>query len=138
MSSYPPPPNNAGPRSYRHEFAEVIAQNTAAETMTDELHTMDRRVSLYLDAGILGIPPAEIVKRLANGETEFDIIEQAYLQLKQGREASSKKRKGRGKQSSPTEEEPKKKSKPSEEESNGPALSEAHIAEALIMVRGSA
>jgi hypothetical protein len=135
---YPAP--NAGPCSYRHDFAEMIARHTAADTMTDELHAADRRVSLYLDAGILGIPPAEIVKRLANGETEFDIIEQAYLKLKQGREtSSSKKRKGRGKQSPPAEDaEPKKKTKVGEDQSNGPALNETHIAEALIMVRGSA
>jgi len=38
-------------------------------------------VSLYLDAGLLGIDPSNIARSLANGQTESEIVEESYKKL---------------------------------------------------------
>ena len=38
-------------------------------------------MSLYLDAGLLGIDPANIARSLARGQTESDIVEESYKKL---------------------------------------------------------
>jgi hypothetical protein len=74
----PPLPHNC---SRRLVLAEVVAQKTVNGTITDDMKAEEYRISLYMDAGLLNIDPKEIVRSLAKGETESDVVEKAYGKL---------------------------------------------------------
>ena len=65
----------------RLALAEAVAQKTVNGTLPDNLKVEEYRVSLYLDAGLLGIDPSNIARSLANGQTESEIVEQSYKKL---------------------------------------------------------
>jgi hypothetical protein len=65
----------------RLALAEAVAQKTVNGTLPDYLKAEEFRVSLYLDAGLLGIDPADIARSLAHGQTESDIVEESYKKL---------------------------------------------------------
>lgn len=65
----------------RLALAEAVAQKTVNGTLPDNLKAEDYRLSLYLDAGLLGIDPADIARSLAHGQTESDIVEESYKKL---------------------------------------------------------
>lgn len=62
----------------RLNLAEILAKKTANGTVTDEQKNEEYRVSLYMDAGLLGIEPCDLVKGLSEGKTESDLVEERY------------------------------------------------------------
>ena len=65
-------------------LAEAVAQKTANGTITAELQEAEQRVNLYLDAGLLGIPPEEMARQMVQGRTEQEIVEQYYKKIQEG------------------------------------------------------
>jgi hypothetical protein len=76
--SGPPLPHDCARRLV---LAETVAQKTVNGTITDELRAEEFRISLYLDAGLLDIDPADIARSLARGQTESDLVEESYEKL---------------------------------------------------------
>lgn len=63
-------------------FAETLAQRTVQGTVTEEMKAEEKRMGLYLDAGLLGIDLGEVAAKRAMGQTEEEIVEEAYNRLK--------------------------------------------------------
>lgn len=63
-------------------LAETIAQKTVNRTITGELKATEKRVSLYLDAGLLGIAPNDMARHMVEGYTEAEIVEHYYKKSK--------------------------------------------------------
>lgn len=61
-------------------LAETVAQKTVNGTITDELKSEEYRIGLYMDAGLLGILPSELVVALTQGRTESEVVEEKYEQ----------------------------------------------------------
>jgi len=62
----------------RLDLAEAMAQRTMNGTITEEQKNEEYRISLYLDAGLLGISPSDLAKGISEGKTESDIVEEIY------------------------------------------------------------
>lgn len=62
-------------------LAETVAQKTVNGTITDELKDEEYRVSLYLDAGLLGIKREDMAEMINKGRCESDIVQHYYDQL---------------------------------------------------------
>jgi len=62
----------------RLDLAETMAQRTVNGTITEQQKDEEYRISLYMDAGLLGISPSQLVQALSNGKTESDLVEESY------------------------------------------------------------
>lgn len=79
--------------AHRLVIAETVAQRTLNGSVTEELMAEEKRMGLYLDAGLLGIDLGEMAERLSKGQKEESIVEDCFNKLKaRGREASGKRR----------------------------------------------
>ena len=63
---------------HRLILAETFAQRTVNGTDTETLKAEEKRMSLYLDAGLLGIDLSEMAAKRSMGCTEESIVEAAY------------------------------------------------------------
>lgn len=79
--------------AHRLVLAETMAQRTLNGSVTEELKAEEKRLNLYLDAGLLGIDLSEIFERIAKGETEESVVQDGFNLLKlKGRKPSEKRR----------------------------------------------
>jgi hypothetical protein len=79
--------------AHRLVLAEAMAQRTLNGSVTEELKAEEKRMNLYLDAGLLGIDLSEMSERMAKGETEESIVQDGFSVLKlKGRKPSEKRR----------------------------------------------
>jgi hypothetical protein len=77
--------------AHRLVLAETMAQRTLNGSVTEELRAEEKRMNLYLDAGLLGIDLGEMSERIAKGETEESIVQDGFSLLKlKGRKPSEK------------------------------------------------
>ena len=65
--------------------AETMAQRTVLGTVTNELKAQEKRMGLYLDAGLLGIDYDEMTERRKGGQSEESILEEYYAKLRRKR-----------------------------------------------------
>lgn len=67
-------------------FAETMAQRTVQGTVTNALKAEEKRMSLYLDAGLLGIDYDEMMERRKSGQSEECILEEHSAKLRRKRD----------------------------------------------------
>ena len=114
--------------AHRLVLAETIAQRTLNGSVTEELTAEEKRMGLYLDAGLLGIDLGEMAERLSRGQTEESVVEDCFNRLKaKGREASGKRR-------GETLPIPAKKLKGAAEGKSGALFREKDVQEALVAI----
>lgn len=65
--------------------AETMAQRTVLGTVTNELKAQEKRMGLYLDAGLLGIDHDEMTEKRKGGQLEESILEEYYAKLRRKR-----------------------------------------------------
>jgi hypothetical protein len=72
-------------------IAETLAQRAVQGTLTISLKAKEKRMGLYLDAGLLGVDFGEMTERRKRGQTEESIVEEYYDKLKRKRNGDDKK-----------------------------------------------
>lgn len=69
--------------AHRLILAETIAQRTLSGSVSEPLKAQEKRMNLYLDAGLLGIDLEGMSEWLQRGETEEFIVEDRYIQCQE-------------------------------------------------------
>lgn len=63
-------------------LAETLAQRTVRCTVTETLKAKEKRMGLYLDAGLLGINLGEMAENRIRGQSEESVVEEYYNKMK--------------------------------------------------------
>lgn len=67
---------------HRLVLAETLAQRTVQGTVTEAMKVQEKRLGLYVDAGLLGIDLGVMAEKRARGQMEESIVEEYYENLK--------------------------------------------------------